>query len=224
MSSHNNSGSTQQSRNMSQPNQPSLIHTTNQSSQIAFFRASAASLSLFSRSLSASLRFLSFSLITRSYSLSSSVRFGALTPNAPAISRPATAVVFSGRLSRFLAPLAEAPPVLALLLPRLRLLDKLPNWWSNGTGDAGVGGGGDGGVSSDVAVERGWRLSLGEVEDFLEVLLAGSPASSVSVSEPESSSSQESATGFDFGFCAGFWGTFVESWRWERVEAISGEC
>jgi hypothetical protein len=45
--------------------------------------------------------------------------------------------------------------------------------------------------------------------------------SSVSVSEPLSSS-QLSATGLDFGFCAGFCGEVAESSRLPSVEAISG--
>ena len=49
-------------------------------------------------------------------------------------------------------------------------------------------------------------------------------SSSVSVSEPLASSSQLSATGFDFGFEAGFWGAVVESLRLPRVSAISGGC
>jgi hypothetical protein len=87
-----------------------------QSSQIAFFLASLSSASLLSLSLSSALLFFSFSLIARSNSLSSSVRRGARTPNAPAINRPATAVVFSGRLSR----LRGASPPPAPLSPRLR--------------------------------------------------------------------------------------------------------
>jgi hypothetical protein len=45
--------------------------------------------------------------------------------------------------------------------------------------------------------------------------------SSVSVSEEEESASQVSATGLDFGFCAGFWGEVGESLRCVRVDAIS---
>lgn len=44
---------------------------------------------------------------------------------------------------------------------------------------------------------------------------------SVSVSEPDDSRSQLSATGFDFGLCRCFWGTVVESLRCESVVAIS---
>lgn len=44
---------------------------------------------------------------------------------------------------------------------------------------------------------------------------------SVSVSEPDDSRSQLSATGLDLGLCRGFWGTVVESLRCERVAAIS---
>lgn len=51
---------------------------------------------------------------------------------------------------------------------------------------------------------------------------AGPAFSSVSVSEPErSSSSQESATGLDFGLCSGFCGSLGESLRWVSVEAMS---
>lgn len=85
-----------------------------QSSQTAFFLASRSSPSLFSLSRSSARLFRSFSRIARSYSLSSSVRFGARTPSAPAISRPATAVVFSGRLS------SRASPELTPLSPRKR--------------------------------------------------------------------------------------------------------
>jgi hypothetical protein len=45
---------------------------------------------------------------------------------------------------------------------------------------------------------------------------------SVSVSEEEESASQVSATGLDFGFCAGLSGEVGERARWVRVEAISG--
>ena len=45
--------------------------------------------------------------------------------------------------------------------------------------------------------------------------------SSVSVSDPLRSSSQDSATGADLGLLAGFWGDFVESLSWERVVATS---
>jgi hypothetical protein len=46
--------------------------------------------------------------------------------------------------------------------------------------------------------------------------------SSVSVSLPErASSSQESATGADLGFAAGFWEFLEESFRWESVSATS---
>lgn len=44
---------------------------------------------------------------------------------------------------------------------------------------------------------------------------------SVSVSEPDDSRSQLSATGLDLGLCAGFCGTVVESLRCESVVAIS---
>lgn len=69
-------------------------------------------------------------------------------------------------------------------------------------------------MSLDVTVEMGSRESCGE-------LLVASSASSVSVSEPETSSSQLSATGFDLGLCAGFWGLLVDSLRCESVEATS---
>lgn len=73
-------------------------------------------------------------------------------------------------------------------------------------GDAGVGGGGCGGSSTSV------------VE--VEVVERGA-VDSVSVSEPEDSRSQLSATGLDFGLWRGFWGTVVESFSVERVSAIS---
>jgi hypothetical protein len=75
-----------------------------------------------------------------------------------------------------------------------------------------VGGGGFGDISADRTVEIGSRESRG---DF-----AGG-AASVSVSEPEDSRSQLSATGLDFGFEAGFCGVVVESLRCVSVEAIS---
>ena len=86
-------------------------------------------------------------------------------------------------------------------------------------GEAGVGGGGFGGVSSEFVVEIGSRASWGESALFFNVLTC-----SVSVSEPlwaSSSRSQLSATGLDFGFCAVFCGCEVESWRLPRVSAIS---
>lgn len=46
---------------------------------------------------------------------------------------------------------------------------------------------------------------------------------SVSVSEPDDSRSQLSATGLDLGLCRGFCGTVVESLSCDRVFAISGE-
>lgn len=54
------------------------------------------------------------------------------------------------------------------------------------------------------------------------VVLEGGAVDSVSVSEPEDSRSQLSATGFDLGLCSGFWGIVVESLRCESVVAISG--
>jgi hypothetical protein len=153
-------------------------------------------------SFSSVLRFFSFSLIARSYSRSSSVRFGALTPSAPAISLPATAVVFSGRLSGF--------PALTPLSPRVRLAPKgVLSGKSKGVGEAGVGGGGCGGsVVSSCAVDV--------------VLMGAGAVLSVSVSDPEDSRSQLSATGLDFGLCSGFCGTVVLSLRCESVVAISG--
>lgn len=173
---------------------------------MALFRASAASASLFSLSFSSVLFFLSFSFVARSYSFSSSVLFGALTPNAPAISLPATAVVFSGLRSRFL-PAPLFPRLLVSFAPYRALLGK-----SKGVGDAGVGGGGLGGVSKDCTAETGSR------DDVLERFWASLPGS---VSESAESSSQLSATGLLFGFCAGFWGTLVESLRLPSVDAIS---
>jgi hypothetical protein len=174
---------------------------------MAFFLASASSFSLFSLSFSSVRLFFSFSLIALSNSLSSSVLFGALTPSAPAINLPATAVVFSGLFS---IPLLLSPR--PLTAPPYGVLSGK----SNGVGDAGVGGGGcgDSSFSSlDVTVEMGSRESCGE--DFDAAL-----GSSVSVSEP--SRSQLSATGLDFGLAAGFCGLVVESLRCVRVEAISG--
>jgi hypothetical protein len=57
------------------------------------------------------------------------------------------------------------------------------------------------------------------LEVFVFVLRVG--GASVSVSEPEDSRSQLSATGLDLGLCRGFWGTVVESLRCESVVAIS---
>ena len=152
--------------------------------------------------------------MTRSYSLSSSVLFGALTPNAPAIILPATDVVFSGRLS--------GPPLLELLLPlSLKLEFKLYgtlSGYSNCVGLAGVGGGGFGGLSREVVVDKGCRESCGE--PFCADLPRST--SSVSVSDPLSSASQLSATGLDLGFCAVFCGCEAESSRLPRVFAISG--
>lgn len=78
-------------------------------------------------------------------------------------------------------------------------------------------GGGGFGPSLDETMEIGSRESRGERAE----VFAGS--TSVSVSEPEASSSQLSATGLDLGFDAGFWGTLVESLRWESVDAISDD-
>lgn len=75
-----------------------------------------------------------------------------------------------------------------------------------------MGGGGWGGKSSFVT-----KIAL-------EVAESGAVEVSVSVSEPEDSRSQLSATGLDFGLCRGFCGTVVDSLRWERVVAISGEA
>jgi hypothetical protein len=82
-------------------------------------------------------------------------------------------------------------------------------------GDAGVGGGGFGDISLDATVEIGSRESCGDDLGLASI--------SVSVSEPEASSSQLSATGFDFGLWAGFWGTVAESLRCVSVDAISVE-
>lgn len=143
-----------------------------------------------------------------SYSLSSSVLFGALTPSAPAINLPATAVVFSGLLSML--------PLPAALSPRLRDAPYgVLSGKSNGVGDAGVGGGGFGDSSVEGTVEMGSSESRGEPAETF----AG--AVTVSVSESDSPSSQLSATGLDFGFEAGFCGVLVESLRCVRVEAIS---
>jgi hypothetical protein len=78
-------------------------------------------------------------------------------------------------------------------------------------GDAGVGGGGCGERSFDFTVEMGASASRVFVADGL----------SVSVSEPLESSSQLSATGFDFGACAVFCGIVEESSRCLRVETMS---
>jgi hypothetical protein len=168
---------------------------------MAFFLASLSSVSLFSRSFSSARRFLSFSRIARSYSLSSSVRLGARTPSAPAIIRPATAVVFSGLLSS--PPTPDPAPLSPLSRPAPygELSGK-----SKGVGDAGVGGGGCGGSSTSVVA--------------VDVADSGA-AVSVSVSEPDDSRSQLSATGLDLGLCNGFCGTVVESFSVESVSAIS---
>lgn len=73
-------------------------------------------------------------------------------------------------------------------------------------GDAGVGGGGCGG-SSGSAVEA--------------LVIESGAGDSVSVSEPEDSRSQLSATGLDFGLCRGFCGAVVESFSLESVSTIS---
>jgi len=171
-----------------------------------FFLASTASFSFFSLSLSSSRLFFSFSLIALSYSLSSSVLLGALTPNAPAINLPATAVVFSGL---FVGGAMLAPVLLSIL----------PYENSYGVGEAGVGGGGSGDSYEAIGF-----IGEGIEEVESEVVDRDRPeaGASVSVSEPEdTSSSHESATGaalvLDFGLGA----TFVESLRSERVRAIS---
>lgn len=82
---------------------------------------------------------------------------------------------------------------------------------SKGVGDAGVGGGGCG-----ETLASSWVVLREAVLSGVGALLL-----SVSVSEPDDSRSQLSATGLDFGLCSGFWGTVVESWRWESVVAIS---
>lgn len=65
-----------------------------------------------------------------------------------------------------------------------------------------------------------------ESRSFLAREEGASEGSSVSVSEPlaETSSSQDSATGADFGLLAGFWGDFAESLSWERVVATSANA
>lgn len=78
-------------------------------------------------------------------------------------------------------------------------------------GDAGVGGGGWGGRSSLASVVEVEVVLRGAVEEVV----------SVSVSEPDDSRSQLSATGLDFGLSSGFCGTVVLSLRCERVVAIS---
>jgi hypothetical protein len=82
---------------------------------------------------------------------------------------------------------------------------------SKGVGDAGVGGGGWGGRSSLISVVEVEVVLRGAVEEVV----------SVSVSEPDDSRSQLSATGLDLGLCSGFCGTVVLSLRCERVAAIS---
>jgi hypothetical protein len=81
-----------------------------------------------------------------------------------------------------------------------------------------VGGGGWGDGSFEGIVE------MGSSESRAEALLGGLDSVSTSVSEPEPSSSQLSATGFDLGLWAGFCGVLVDSWRWASVDAISGPC
>lgn len=78
-----------------------------------------------------------------------------------------------------------------------------------------MGGGGFGVSSSEGTMEMGSSESWGDAAD-LDVFW-----SSVSVSEPEDTSSQLSATGLLLGFCAGFCGAVVEIWRCESVLAIS---
>lgn len=75
---------------------PVHLHQSSQTACLAFSFSSSA---LLASSFSLSLLFLSASLAIRSYSLSASVRLGALTPSPAAISRDAVAVVFSGLLS-----------------------------------------------------------------------------------------------------------------------------
>lgn len=75
---------------------PWAQHPSIQSSQTAFFASSSFCFASDASSLSLSRLFRSFSRITRSYSLSSSVRLGALLPMPAAIMRAATDVVFSG--------------------------------------------------------------------------------------------------------------------------------
>lgn len=53
------------------------------------------------------------------------------------------------------------------------------------------------------------------------MLFVDSGAVSVSVSEPDDSRSQLSATGLDFGLWKGFCGTVVDSFSVESVSAIS---
>lgn len=74
-------------------------------------------------------------------------------------------------------------------------------------GEAGVGGGGWGGRSADVTVV------MGDNESRCAMELSFTCEISFSVSDPEESSSQLSATGLDFGGLAGFCGTLAESSR-----------
>lgn len=72
----------------------------------------------------------------------------------------------------------------------------------------------------DAVLEMGERGSSSLVLD--RERLEGLDESSVSVSEPlRSTSSQESATGLDFGFAAGFWGDLALILRCESVSATS---
>jgi hypothetical protein len=183
------------------------VYNLTQSSHTDLFLSSAACFSCFSLSLSASLLFLSLSLMARSYSLSSSVLLGALTPNAPAISRPATAVVLSGLLAGLAAPLPLRLPSLLFIPPPAAYGILSGNWNGTPVGLAGVGGGGCG-ESTDFTVASGESESRSLVREERT-----SDGFSVSVSEPppEESSSQDSATGADLGLLAGFWGEVVES-------------
>jgi hypothetical protein len=88
-----------------------------------------------------------------------------------------------------------------------------------------VGGGGHGGSIADpddVEIDIA-EVELGPVLVLDRERFEGAEPASVSVSEPLSSSSQDSATGADFGFTACFWGVVVESLRWVSVSATSVE-
>ncbi len=84
------------------PNPPRTQEPLNipHSSHIALLFASLSLSSFSFSSFTFSLLFLSFSLTAFSYAFPSSVFFGALTPNAPAIILPAAALLFSGLLSK----------------------------------------------------------------------------------------------------------------------------
>ena len=142
-----------------------------QPSHIAVFDFSASSLSFSFAALSLLFRLISCSFTALSYALCSSVFLGVLTPSAPAISLPATAVDFSGLL-----------------------LSSSPRSRYEAAGYAELGVSQDGKPDGEIGVGGGalGMEDLSAVDDF---------SISASEPERDSSSHDSATGAFDFAFC-----------------------